>query len=79
MTTSEWEVAQIKQTSVFIPIVDHELLHSQQCVVTDELVLVVHMIHHKLFSTQLLNNPEMGRKEGKKPLHAQKTGPIFIF
>lgn len=44
---------------MFIPVVDHELLHSQQGVVTDELVLVVHMIHHQLFSTQLLNHPEI--------------------
>lgn len=43
--------------NVLIPVVDHELLHSQERVVADKLILVVHMIHHKLFSTQLLNHP----------------------
>lgn len=46
--------------TVHVPVVDHQLLHSQQGVVADELVLVVHVIHNQLFSTQLLNHPEMG-------------------
>lgn len=45
--------------NVFIPVVDHELLHGQQSIVADKLVLVVHVIHHQLFTTQLLNHPEM--------------------
>lgn len=52
---------------LFIPVVDHQLLHSQQGVVADELVFVVHVIHHQLFSTQLLNHPEMG-DNGREPL-----------
>lgn len=67
---------------MFIPVVDHQLLHSQQGVVPDELVLVVHMIHHQLFSPELLNHSEMGgmkRNNGRKPLSTQKTGAIFMF
>lgn len=50
--------------NVSLPVVDHELLHSQQGVVADQLVLVVHVVHHQLFSTQLLNHPEMGGMRG---------------
>lgn len=45
--------------SMFLPVVDHELLHGQQGVVAHELVLVVHVIHHQLFPAQLLDHPEM--------------------
>lgn len=48
-----------RKVKTVIPVVYHELLHTQQGVVADELVLVVHVIHHQLFSTQLLNNPEI--------------------
>jgi len=67
----------IKAPNVSVPVVDHELLHSQQGVVADELVLVVHVIHHQLFSTQLLNHPEIGGMR-KKPLSTQTTRTIFM-
>ena len=67
--------------SVFLPVVDHELLHGQQGVVAHELVLVVHVIHHQLFPAQLLNHPEIERKKkgdnGRKPLSKLKTGAIL--
>lgn len=40
-----------------LPVVHHELLHSQQSIVADLLVFMVHVVHHKLLSTELLNNP----------------------
>lgn len=48
-----------RKVKTVIPVVYHELLHTQQSIVADELVLVVHVIHHQLLSTQLLNNPEI--------------------
>ena len=64
----------------FIPVVDHQLLHRQQGVVTDQLVLVVHVIHHQLFSTQLLDHPEMGGIKGimgNSLLFTQKKKVLF--
>lgn len=40
-----------------IPVVHHELLHGQQSIVADLLVFMVHVVHHQLLSTKLLNNP----------------------
>lgn len=54
----------------------HKLLHTQQSVVADKLVLVVHVIHHQLFSTQLLYNPEIGRMKIKN-LYVQRTQTPF--
>lgn len=55
-----------------IPVVHHQLLHTQQSVVADELVLVVHVVHYQLFSTQLLNNPKRSRV-GKKYINKPTT------
>lgn len=46
-----------------IPVVHHELLHGQQGIVADLLVFMVHVVHHQLLSTKLLNNPA----EQKRP------------
>lgn len=51
--------------NILIPVMDHQLLHSQQSIVADQLVFMVHVIHHQLFSTQLLNYPENGGKKLK--------------
>lgn len=68
---------QDEATRVFVPVVDHQLLHGQQGVVAHELVLVVHVIHHQLFSTQLFNHPVMG-DNGRERLPT-KQNAIFIF
>lgn len=40
-----------------VPVVHHELLHSQQSVVADLLVFMMHVIHYQLFPTELFNHP----------------------
>ena len=44
----------------------HELLHRQQGVVADKLVLMMHVVHHQLLSAQLLNHSEGERGEERQ-------------
>lgn len=59
----EW-ASEISQFTVWaarkswhIPVVHHELLHSQKSIVANLLVFVVHVVHHQLLPTKLFNNP----------------------
>lgn len=48
-----------------LPVVHHELLHSQEGVVAHLLVLVVHVVHHQLLPAQLLDDPAEQKPRGE--------------
>jgi hypothetical protein len=45
--------------------VHHELLHGQKSIVANLLVFMVHVVHHQLLSTKLLNNPTEQKRLGE--------------
>lgn len=45
-------------SNLHIPVVNHQLLHSQQSVVPNLLVFVMHVVHYQLFTTKLFDHSE---------------------